>query len=321
MEGDAVGMVLGLSLTSDDVVWVLVDDADGTVADHDEAEFNADAEIAGAAARGAHAIATAGGFDVERIRLVWSDDVARDGLRLLSRLGALGFDNAEAVPLKCAGAVMVDPDMEPGLALAYGAALAEVSLLEAITVPISTRAKPRRIRRGRMAMAVLGAAAAATVGGLLLTSGSVPRVEQTAVAAEQQAVADPGWVAVSAPSDSAAHTVRKVVEALAADTPVFEAPEPAQPEPAAATGPQAESVAAVAAPVGVPHLPAGVPEAAEPVVIPPPAPLVAAPVALPAEVPAPESVPTGQPHLPVDQPAPGPPTDMTDPANLFTGLP
>ena len=177
-------MVLGLSLTSDDVVWVLVDEADGTVADHDSVEFNADAEIAGAAARGAHAIATAGGFDVERIRLTWSNAVGREGLRLRSRLAGLGFDNVEAVPLHCAGAVLVDPNMEPALALAYGAALAEVDVYDAITVPLSTRPKPRRTRRGRVALAVLGAAAAAVTGGLLLTSGSLPQAEQTAAAAE-----------------------------------------------------------------------------------------------------------------------------------------
>ena len=44
-------MVLGLSLTSDDVVWVLVDEADGTVIDHDVIEVHEDAEMAGAAAR------------------------------------------------------------------------------------------------------------------------------------------------------------------------------------------------------------------------------------------------------------------------------
>ncbi|PRC49532.1 hypothetical protein C6A85_74240, partial [Mycobacterium sp. ITM-2017-0098] len=64
------------------------------------------------------------------------------------------------------------------------------------------------------AVAVLGAAAAAAVGGLLLTSGSLPQLEQTAAATGQPPAAEPGWVAVSAPSDSAARMVRKVVEAL-----------------------------------------------------------------------------------------------------------
>lgn len=323
-------MVLGLSLTSDRVVWVLVDEADGSVADHDCAEFQADTEIAGAAARGAHAIATAGGLDVTRIRLTWSPDVTRDGLRLRSQLGGLGFDNVEAVPLTCACAVMVDPNMEPGLALAYGAALAEVGLRDAITVPLCTRATPRRRRRGRMAMAVLGAAAAAAVGGLLLTSGAQPQIEQAAATVEQPPSPDPGWVAVSAPSDNAVRPVRKVVEEPVADTsvtalpvtalpvtalPVAETPVAATPvpaeslaaqpvEPAPATldsaAPAASPAAGEPVPLAVPHLPAEVPHLAAP---------------------APEAIPAEQPHLIDEQPALGPAPEMTDPANVFTALP
>jgi hypothetical protein len=288
-------MVLGLSLTSEDIVWVLVDETDGTVVDHDSAEFSADAEIAGAAARGAHAIATAGGFDVERIRLTWSDVVAREGLRLRSRLVSLGFDNVEAVPLKCAGAVLVDPDMEPTLALAYGAALAEVSLHDAITLPVSTRPRPRRSRRGRTALAALGAAAAAVVAGLLLTSGSLPQAEQTAAAAELPVAADPGWVAVTAPSESAARAVRKVV-----DVPDVDVPEQAPPVYIAPVVEAAPLIAPPVAPVplAVPHLPVGTPH-----------------------LQAPEALPTGQPHLVDAQPAVGPAPEMTDLPNLFTALP
>jgi hypothetical protein len=234
-------MVLGLSLTSEDVVWVLVDETDGTVADHDYVEFNADAEIAGAAARGAHAIATACGFAVDRIRLTWSDDVARHGLQLRSRLASLGFANVAAVPLNRVGTVLVHPDMEPALALAYGAALADVSL-----VPVSTRATTRRSHRGRTALAVLGAAAAAAVGGMLLTSGSLPQ-------AEQPAAADPGWVAVSAPSETAARVVRKVVEAQEEDEPAaYVAPvvAAAPPAPLSVPRPQAPEVL----PTEQPHL-------------------------------------------------------------------
>lgn len=318
MEGDAVGMVLGLSLTSEDIVWVLVDEADGAVADHDSVEFQADAEIASAAARGARAIATAGGFDVERIRLTWSDDVTREGLRLRSHLSCLGFDNVEAVPLTCAGAVMVDPDMEPALALAYGAARADVSLAEAITVPLCTRAKSKRIRRGRIVLAVLGAAAAAALGGALLTSGSVPQLEQPAAATVQPATTDPGWVAVSAPTDSAAQTVRKVVDALAPETLDIEAPVPAEPlaaelvpaEPVPAEPvPSVTPIAAAPVPLDVPHLPEGTPHLDSP------------PAEAVVVAPAPESIPAAQPHLVDEQPALGPAPEMTDPANLFTALP
>ncbi|PRC56116.1 hypothetical protein C6A85_40260, partial [Mycobacterium sp. ITM-2017-0098] len=82
--------------------------------------------------------------------------------------------------------------MEPDLALAYGAARADVGLPDAIAVPLCTRAKARRFRRGRLAVAVLGAAAAAAVGGLLLTSGSLPQLEQTAAATGQPPAAEPG---------------------------------------------------------------------------------------------------------------------------------
>ena len=173
--------VLGLSLNSNDVAWMLVDAAAGTVLDHDVLEFHADAEIAGAAARGAHAIARACGFEVDRVRLTWSSDAGADGLRLRTRLETLGFSHVEAIPLACAMAVIVAPeamDMAPRSALAYGAALAPVSPSEAITVPvvqqISARGKStstsdrvggaRRRRRGGPRRAVPSA-------------GAVPKVE------------------------------------------------------------------------------------------------------------------------------------------------
>lgn len=318
-------MVLGLSLTADDFVWVLVDEADGTVVDHDSVEFRAGAEIAGAA-RGAHAIATAGGIDVDRIRLTWNDDVARDGMRLRNRLNGLDIGDVEAVPLTCAIAVLVDPDMEPSLALAYGAARARVGLP-------ATTGRPRR-RRSRMAMAALGAAAAAAFGGLLLTSGSLPHAEQTAAASEPPAVTEPGWVSVPAPSNNAATVVRKVVEAPRA-VPARPAPQPA----AVAAAPAAEPlVAAVPAPVGVPHLQVEEPhlvgpEAAQPALetgtaaaevsaapfsgapaaeFPAPAPVVADPMAA-------GLIPADQSHLPVEHPVAAP--DMTDPVNVSSGTP
>ncbi|MDG4666968.1 hypothetical protein [Mycobacterium sp. 236(2023)] len=333
-----MGMVLGLSLTSDDVVWVLVDEADGTVTDHDVIEFHSDTEIAGAAARGAHAIAANGGFDVDRVRLTWSDDVARDGLRLRTRLSCLGFAKVEAVPFGNAMAVMVHPETEPGLALAYGAAVAKVHPSEAVTVPIVRQTPPRRNRsRTRIAVAVLGAAAVAALAGLLLTSGSVPSAEQTATAAASRPQPDPGWVAVPAPSDSAANAVRKIVAAPDQESDEADESEWATPEPARAAEPVALPVVPV--PTGVPHMPEGVPHLAAPapaapVVLPAPVPeavpaapeaVPAAPEAVPAvpEVapPAPEAVPpTGEPHLPAGQPEPVAP-EMTDPSNLFTALP
>ena len=333
-KGDGVGMVLGLSLTSDDVVWVLVDEADGTVIDHDVIEVHDDAEMAGAAARGARAIATNGGFDVTGVRLTWSDDVAQDGLRLRTRLSACGFRMVEAVPFGSAVAVMVHPDTEPGLALAYGAAVAKVDPGEAITAPVARQAPARRrFSRARIGAGLLGAAAVAALGGLLLSPGSVPPVEQTAAAASSAPLPDPGWVAVPAPSDSAASAVRKVVElpedvADAVDQPQAVAPV-RQVQPAA-SAPVAPPMAAV---TGVPHLPEGVPHLAapaeSPVVMPsaemPAATPAAAPLPATAPVPeafpAPEAAPTGEPHLPEAQPMLPSAPEMTDPAILFSALP
>ncbi|WP_275571181.1 hypothetical protein [Mycolicibacterium vanbaalenii] len=111
-----MGVVLGLSLTTRAVVWVLVDDTDGSMIDHDVLQSRADTEIAGAAARGAQVIAAAGGHHIERVRLTWTDDVAEDAMELRTRLDRTGFAEVATVPLDCAGSVEVDPDATPGLA-------------------------------------------------------------------------------------------------------------------------------------------------------------------------------------------------------------
>lgn len=327
-------MVLGLSLTSDDVVWVLVDEADGTVIDHDVIEVHEDAEMAGAAARGAHAIATNGGFDVTGVRLTWSDVAAQDGLRLRTRLSACGFRTVEVVPYRCAVAVMVHPDTEPGLALAYGAAVAKVEPSEAITAPVARQASARRrLSRTRIGVGLLGAAAVAALGGLLLSSGSVAPVEQTATAAASAPLPDPGWVAVPAPSDSAASTVRKVVkspEGVADEVDRRQVAVPVRQVQPAAPAPVAPSMAAA---TGVPHLPEGVPHLAAPAEVPVVAPSAEVPAAVaaaaplpesapvPESLPAPEVVPTGEPHLPERQPVLPSAPEMTDPAILFSALP
>ncbi|WNG90328.1 hypothetical protein C6A87_014030 [Mycobacterium sp. ITM-2016-00317] len=280
-------MILGLSLTSQAVVWVLVDDADRAIVDHDELTFQPGTEIARAAARGAGMIAAAGGHRVDRIRLTWDDDVSRDGIRLAAQLIDLGIADVETVPLAHALGVMVAPDTAPGLALAYGAAVAQG--------PIESRGASRGRRglsRRRIAVAVLGAAAAALLAGLLVTSGTAPRVEQTAAVTEQTAPTGTGWVAVSAPTSATAGMVRKVVEPVEEDASPVWTPAP-RAYVAAAPAP-APTPAAVA----VPHLT------------------------------APEAVPTPQEHLTGEWPGPAVsvpvvqiPLEMTDPAILFSALP
>ena len=315
-----MGVVLGLSLTSEDVAWVLVDEA-GAVLDHDVIEVHADDQIAGAAARGAHAIATNAGVDVDRVRLTWSKDAAGDGPRLQNRLRGLGFE-AEAVPYADAVAVMVRPDTEAGVALAYGAA----SAVTTTTTTVRATGR-RRMTRARIAVAVLGAAAAAAAAGLLLTSGSVPAIEQTA--ADVTPAVEAGWVSVPVSSGGAAGVVRKVVPAQASSPQVTAEPVRRVYAVAPAAVP---SAAPAAVPAGVPHLPEGVPHhmaaPAAPVV-----PVVTVPVeTVPVET-VPEAVTdtaaTGQAHLPDAAATAGPgevatllpDADMTVPVNLFSALP
>ncbi len=329
--------VLGLSLNSDDVAWVLVDAGDGTVLDHDAFDLQHDAEIAGAAARGAHAIARACGFEVDRVRLTWSDDVVDDGLRLRTRLASQGFDHVEAVPMARAMAASVDPracELAPRSASAYGAARAVVPIGEAITVPVVQQIPPRRrIRRRRIVSTALGVAAAAVLGVLCLSAGAVPQAEPGSAAVVQPGSADAGWAAVPAPSDAAANTVRRVVTT---PTPVRRAAAvPAQtyvPEqayvPEQTSVPEAPVAVAPEAPVAVAPEPATAPVAVAP-----------EPAAEPATVAPglatePAAAPTELPHLSDAQhvmgpapEAPGPVADppaapeMTELTNVFTALP
>jgi hypothetical protein len=90
-----VETVLGLSMTSTSVGWVLVDgrDADGATVDHDAFDVGADegstaegTSQPAVAMRGAHAIAAASGHEVRTIGVTWSDDVEKEATRLLKSL-------------------------------------------------------------------------------------------------------------------------------------------------------------------------------------------------------------------------------------------
>lgn len=291
-----MGVVLGLSLTSTDVAWVLVDEADRSVIDHDVIDVH-DTQIAGAAARGAHAIATNSGFDIHRVRLTWEDDVAADGRTLRTRLGDMGFPVVETVPVARAMVVMVQRDLEPALALAYGAALAELDARNGVAT--SPRRRTRGLSRIRIAAAVVGAAAAAAFGGLLLVSGSAPQIEQTASATVR--TADSGWVAVAVPAADATAGLRVVDpdQDTVVEVAAVEVVAPVRQVRTVAVAPA--PVAATAATAAVPHLPEGVPHLAAG-----PAETAAAPVAEP--LPDMSTM-----HLPD--------TEMTVPVNLFTALP
>lgn len=325
-----MGTVLGLSLDCGDVVWVLVDQA-GAVVDHDLLELPADVEVAGAAARGAQAIAATAGFPVDRVRLTWTADTAHDGMRLRSRLRCLGFEDVDAVPRADALAAGSDnQELSARLAPAYGAAVAEVGEDSEDPVPV----RPAR-RRRRIASTVLVAAAAAVAAVLSLSAGAAPQLEPGAPADEVPAAADPGWVAVPAAPAAVGWVA----------VPSGQAPVPAR-KAAAVAGPETGSVPEVAVP--------GVAESAESVAVPQPAAAVAAPSAVPqvatspgvvaqvatspeplavphlsAGLPEPAGVPhlagtspapTGQPHLGGSSPeAPG--LDMAELQDAFSALP
>jgi hypothetical protein len=100
--------VLGLSLTSTSVGWVLVDgrDADGTILDHEEFEVGTGAGVpavntsAQATAAVLDAQAVAAGYDrrLHVIGVAWSDEAAAEAALLLESLTNAGFDNV--IPIR-----------------------------------------------------------------------------------------------------------------------------------------------------------------------------------------------------------------------------
>jgi hypothetical protein len=106
--GPELQIVLGLSMTSTSVGWVLLDRErpDAVTLDHDAFDVKSGAEGTApdtsqhtAAARGAQAIATASGHKVGSVQMTWSEDIEADAKALLKSLADLGFDNVVAIPL------------------------------------------------------------------------------------------------------------------------------------------------------------------------------------------------------------------------------
>lgn len=307
-----MGTVLGLSLTAGAVGWALVDASQGTVLDHDAIEFAADVEIAGTAARGAYAIATTAGLEVDRVRMTWSDDAKHSGLRLRTKLRSLGLADVEAVPQVNAVAAAGEPeraDIPARITLAYGAAMATVDPSEAITEPV--RRQPSRRSRGRqLASAAAGLTAATALSVVCLGAGSAPQVAPAPTTTEQAGSQDPGWVAVpAAPPNVAATTDRKVVVPSATAEPAIVVVQRYDPAPAF-SAPELEAPVAAPQPVAEPPVQAhltGVTPALPAGVVGPSATAGAAPA------PGPGFTEPAPPSPPGDQ--------MTDPFNLFTPLP
>lgn len=97
--------VLGLSMTSTGIAWVLLEgeDADAKTVDHDHFTVVADVATDGdisthqAAARGARAIASASGHRVDTVCITWSADVGAKAERLRKSLSDIGFAKVSTV--------------------------------------------------------------------------------------------------------------------------------------------------------------------------------------------------------------------------------
>ncbi|MGE2835854.1 hypothetical protein [Mycobacterium sp. SMC-4] len=247
-----MGVVLGLHLTSDEVVWALVDEGEQALLDHDALLARTSASPV-AAARSAQSIAAADGVAIDAVRVTGqvTDDV-------VARLQRAGFRCVERIDQ--ADALTAGESFPPSLRAAAGAALCRPA-------PDCAQASGSG-GRGRRVMATLaGAVAAAVLSVLFLVTGSVPQ-DARAVAAAPATVADSGWVSVPAPSPQAATVTRKFVTPATprkvASPPVYTAAAPA-PAPVAVPVAPVAAVAPVApvAPVAEQHL-SGTPTLAGP---------------------------------------------------------
>lgn len=175
--------VLGLSITSGSVGWVVLDGSGvgPTPLDHDVFD------VAGGSAdgvdicrhigavRSAQAIAAASGQEMKSIGVTWTDGAAATADLVLDALPGLGFD--KVVPVHLAD---VDEDIE--LTLARGAALAVRSGVETVAVPLSGQQPVARTRKqwwsgssGRAAAVLSGGILALFVAGPVLAGQPEPR--------------------------------------------------------------------------------------------------------------------------------------------------
>ncbi|MGV0789311.1 hypothetical protein ABQF33_20605 [Mycolicibacterium sp. XJ2] len=154
--------VLGLSMTSTGIAWVLLEGegADAKTVDHDHFTVVADVATDGdistheAAVRGARAIASASGHRVEAICMTWSADVDAKAELLRKSLSDMGFTKVATVRMADAArtwARTLEPadefDGDTQLALARGAALSGPVLSAAAPSRPSGKSTQLRSRR------------------------------------------------------------------------------------------------------------------------------------------------------------------------------
>ncbi|MCV7354861.1 hypothetical protein [Mycolicibacterium fluoranthenivorans] len=126
--------VLGLSVTSAGVGWVLVDGAEPEALTVDDDSFSV-ATIddlqsrALAAVRGAQAIASASGHEIESIGVTWGDDVAAHAAQLIATLKECGYADVRSVRLQNAAPAAADHAAHTAAARAVTLTDADLSVL------------------------------------------------------------------------------------------------------------------------------------------------------------------------------------------------
>jgi hypothetical protein len=143
-----VRTVLGLSVTSAGVGWVLVDGAAPESVTLDDDSFAVetvdDLQSRGlAAVRGAESIATASGHEVESIGVTWTEDVAPQATQLIATLKEAGYADVRSVRLPNATAAPSDNAAHTAAARAVTLTDADLTVLLDVDVdPIESDPDP-----------------------------------------------------------------------------------------------------------------------------------------------------------------------------------
>lgn len=146
--GPGVRTVLGLSVTSAGVGWVLVDGAAPESVTLDDDSFAVetvdDLQSRGlAAVRGAESIATASGHEVESIGVTWTEDVAPQATQLIATLKEAGYADVRSVRLPNATAAPSDNAAHTAAARAVTLTDADLTVLLDVDVdPIESDPDP-----------------------------------------------------------------------------------------------------------------------------------------------------------------------------------
>ncbi|MHA3021313.1 hypothetical protein ACXPWS_13775 [Mycobacterium sp. BMJ-28] len=126
--------VLGLSVTSAGVGWVLVDGAAPESVTLDDDAFGVDTvddlHTRGlAAVRGAQAIATASGHEVESIGVTWTDEVAAQAAQLISTLKDSGNGDVRSIRMRATAPTTEDSAVHTAAARAVTLTEADLTVL------------------------------------------------------------------------------------------------------------------------------------------------------------------------------------------------